>query len=173
MSDTVVFCPACITLRNAKAQGLLFLFLMMGTKLLFLTKIAFSALYKGLGVSMFGLVHVAIQFPLYENFKVQLADGDGHLSLSGLVVATATSKVVAGAISYPHEVIRSRQQHSTKPLRAIDAARAVYRHSGWQGFYHGLGTNLLRVMPSCVITFVTYEFVASLLTDLLEGSKLA
>jgi solute carrier family 25 folate transporter 32 len=122
---------------------------------------------------MIGLVHVAIQFPLYESFKVRLADRDGNLSLTGLVVATATSKTIAGAISYPHEVVRSRQQHSTKRLRAIDAVRHVLKHSGWQGFYHGMGTNLMRVLPSCVITFVTYEFVASILSDALAGSKLA
>ena len=31
------------------------------------------ALFKGLGVSMLGLVHVAIQFPLYEDLKQRLS----------------------------------------------------------------------------------------------------
>ncbi len=124
------------------------------------------ALYKGLGVSMIGLVHVAIQFPLYERLKVALSDASGHLSVWSLIVASASSKTVAASISYPHEIVRSRQQHSTERLRATDTARHVWQSNGWRGFYHGMGTNLLRVVPSCIITFVTYELVVRTVTNM-------
>lgn len=130
-----------------------------------------SSLYKGLGVSMIGLVHVAIQFPLYERLKQSLVDSNGSLSIWSLILASAASKTAAVSVSYPHEVVRSRQQHSTERLRARDIARHI-RSSGWRGFYDGMGTNLLRVVPSCIITFVTYEVVVRGISHWSESSDL-
>lgn len=37
------------------------------------------------------------------------------------------------------------------------------RFESWRGFYKGLGTNLVRVTPATMITFVTYEHTSSYL----------
>jgi solute carrier family 25 (mitochondrial folate transporter), member 32 len=131
-----------------------------------------SSLYKGLGVSLIGLVHVAIQFPLYERFKQSLAEPSGSLSVWSLILASASSKTIAVSVSYPHEVVRSRQQHATERLRAGDTVRHVWRSSGWRGFYDGMGTNLLRTVPSCIITFVTYEVVVRRLSQWAQSTDL-
>lgn len=125
-----------------------------------------AALWKGIGVSMFGLIHVAIQFPLYEKLKLELRDSSGQLSVPRLIFASAVSKVGAVAFSYPTEVIRSQQQHATGSLTLPNAFRSVYK-DGFAGFYRGMSTNLLRVVPSCIITFLTYELVSSKLKALL------
>lgn len=119
-----------------------------------------------------GLIHVAIQFPLYEHLKVRLADADGHLSVPSLITATAVAKTVAVGVSYPHEVVRSRQQHAIASLTAREAFLAVWRVEGLYGFYHGMTTNLLRVVPSCVITFTTYEVVVKSLNRWIEKDDL-
>jgi ABC-type spermidine/putrescine transport system permease subunit II len=35
----------------------------------------------------------------------------------------------------------------------------IYQHEGVSGFYSGLHISLLRVIPNCCITFLTYELL--------------
>jgi solute carrier family 25 folate transporter 32 len=41
--------------------------------------------------------------------------------------------------------------------------KRTYSESGVRGFYRGLGTNLVRVLPGTCVTFVVYENIAWLL----------
>ena len=73
--------------------------------------------YKGLLPSLFGVSHVAVQFPLYETFKKWAREyqaehgGDAkELSPSSILVCSATSKMIASVTTYPHEVLRTRLQ---------------------------------------------------------------
>ena len=99
-----------------------------------------GAFYKGLVPSLFGIAHVAVQFPLYEQFKswygeqffpiivlshVQtlflqceklisdrvLVDKDpDELGSSEILLCSAGSKAIASVTTYPHEVVRTRLQ---------------------------------------------------------------
>jgi len=83
----------------------------------------FRSFYSGLAPALLGLSHVAIQFPLYEYFKLQFTglemgantttmDSDHHWV--GILAATFLSKICATSATYPHEVLRTRlqtQQH--------------------------------------------------------------
>ena len=40
---------------------------------------------------------------------------------------------------------------------------SVLRHEGVPGLYRGLVVNLVRVIPSTAVTFVTYEYLRSIL----------
>ncbi|KAH6561603.1 hypothetical protein BASA61_001413 [Batrachochytrium salamandrivorans] len=73
-------------------------------------KEGWRALYKGLGPSIVGVSHVAIQFPLYEKLKLVLKDSDGQIGGHEIVFASAISKMVASSVTYPHEVVRTRFQ---------------------------------------------------------------
>lgn len=75
------------------------------------------AFYSGLTPALLGLSHVAIQFPLYEYFKMAFTgygigehpdEGDSHWL--GITLATFLSKVCASTATYPHEVLRTRLQ---------------------------------------------------------------
>ena len=46
---------------------------------------------------------------------------------------------------------------------SFDCVRKVFRNEGAVGFYRGLGTNLVRVLPGTCVTFVVYENLAWLL----------
>jgi len=125
--------------------------------------------FKGLVPSLFGVTHVIIQFPLYEEMKRIMSEREGasvnELSSYGLLTASAVSKVVASTATYPIEVIRSRLQVQDgviggKYKGILDCLTTTLREEGLAGLYGGLGTNLLRAIPSCVITFVTYELTA-------------
>lgn len=126
----------------------------------------FLSLYKGLLPSCIGVVHVCIQFPLYEKLKKVAAERSGkskhELTAGEIVAASSISKMIASTIAYPHEVLRSRLQFQRQEVYRglIDGVRKIWASEGLKGFYGGLGTNLLRTIPVCAVTFTTYEVVS-------------
>ena len=134
--------------------------------------------YRGAGVSLLGNSHGAVQFAVYEPLKkfwrrhtaqshVLSSGGGKHgeekLGNSATLVISGTSKIVAGTVTYPYQVVRSRLQtyHSEqtfgKGIKGV--AGKVWREEGWKGFYRGLGTNIVRVLPATWVTFLVYENV--------------
>ena len=61
-------------------------------------------LYSGLAPSLAGISHVVIQFPVYEQLKLELATRRGKgveaLTPTELVVASAVAKMVASSVTY-------------------------------------------------------------------------
>ncbi|KAJ2815237.1 hypothetical protein IWW50_006887 [Coemansia erecta] len=124
--------------------------------------------YKGLGSSLLGVTHVAVQFPLYEHLKCWMhVDADHQLESSRILLASALSKMVASSVTYPHEVIRTRlQNQATPPFKytgIVHAARLIYYEEGVRAFYRGLATNLIRTVPASMMTLLTYELLIRML----------
>lgn len=129
--------------------------------------------YHGLLPSLLGLVHVGIQFPLYEFIKQKRAPNQNP-NLTDILLASSISKFVASIVAYPHEVLRSRLQdqghgdrtssnkthHRLKYDGLLHAIELTYKEGGIKGFYKGLTTNLVRVVPSAAITLATFEFTS-------------
>jgi len=122
-------------------------------------------LWSGLLPSMIGLIHVAIQFPLYEKFKsmAQTKGPDEQLGLKDLFLCAAGSKVFASAAAYPHEVIRSRLQgqgrgSAAKYSGVVDVVKTTIRQEGFFALYNGLGITLVRTVPASMITLSVYEY---------------
>lgn len=129
-----------------------------------------SGLYKGLIPTLLGLGHVAIQFPLYEHLKSSLSrrsrsHSEDHPTRAGhVLVASSLSKIVASAIFYPHEVVRTRIQVDTSTVRKpFEVARVgtivrdILQKDGAKGLYRGFFANLARTVPACMLTFTSYE----------------
>jgi len=129
------------------------------------------AFYSGLSSALLGLPHVAIQFPLYERFKRMWAP---QKQWYGILAASIGSKVVASTITYPHEVVRSRNQirsEGTKYRGVLRTVRTLWIEEGWRAFYSGLTANVCRAIPSSAVTLLTFELVnASLTRTYLEQS---
>ncbi|RPA79840.1 mitochondrial carrier [Ascobolus immersus RN42] len=139
------------------------------------------AFYSGMGPALLGLTHVAIQFPLYELMKRQVAarSESGKTGTWGYLGCTIASKVIASCATYPHEVIRTRLQtqqraNGTSTTRIgsgpvavngvqprykgiVGTAKTILKEEGWRAFYSGMGTNMLRAVPASCVTLVTYE----------------
>ena len=132
-------------------------------------KEGWPSLYKGLGPSLLGITHVAVQFPLYEHLKTILKRNEKKkLSNQDILFASSFSKMIASLSTYPHEVIRTRLQtqvaHSNHLDKAkyrslIQASRVIYKEEGMLGFYKGLFTNLLRTVPASAMSLLIYEIV--------------
>ncbi|KAF5340669.1 hypothetical protein D9611_007457 [Ephemerocybe angulata] len=136
-----------------------------------------SAFYRGLLPSLLGILHVAVQFPLYERLKI-LAQGDSQVPLSGdaILLCSAISKMTASIATYPHEVIRTRLQTQRRPLAddmssdgmvkqyprsrgVIYVTRKMIAKEGWKALYKGLSVNLIRTVPNSAVTMLTYELL--------------
>ncbi|BAM80535.1 similar to mitochondrial carrier protein [Cyanidioschyzon merolae strain 10D] len=170
-----------------------------------------AALYRGLTPSLLGLIHVAVQFPLYEALKRSWVvsrprSKEPGASTSALtearppvwriMVASSVSKIVASAVAYPHEVIRSRLQMisilsvesgipppepflnrtakgiGTEPVRMLRLVRYMLKEEGISAFYRGIGATLFRTLPATVLTFVTYELCKTFLEERAQESSL-
>ncbi|KAF1813519.1 mitochondrial carrier [Eremomyces bilateralis CBS 781.70] len=118
--------------------------------------------YRGLIPSLFGVSHGAIQFVAYEQLKNhRRAQKPGaHLSNWDFLTLSALSKMLAGSVTYPYQVVRSRLQtyEATQHYRsASDLVFQIWRKEGVRGFYKGLAPNIIRVLPSTCVTFLVYE----------------
>ncbi|KAI8342974.1 mitochondrial carrier domain-containing protein [Chlamydoabsidia padenii] len=129
--------------------------------------------YKGMGSSLIGISHVAVQFPMYEKLKSWFAEHPSTSGNTGILLASALSKMAASTATYPHEVIRTRLQNQTvKPFKykgIRSAFRIILEEEGYRGFYKGIPTNLLRTVPSSALTILTYEVIVHRL-DVLKNS---
>ena len=126
--------------------------------------------YRGLVPSLFGVSHGAFQFMAYEKMKeyrgASILGGQEDLSNLDFLIFSGLSKVFAGSVTYPYQVIRARLQTYDADKRyhsARDVVSQVWRREGLSGFYKGLGPNLLRVVPSSCVTFLVYENTKSFL----------
>jgi len=132
--------------------------------------------YRGLGVSLLGVGHGAVQFAVYEPAKRfylarrrrsagrdRGADSDGRIANEATVVMSSVAKLVAGAVTYPHQVVRSRLQNYDAEERfgrgIIGVSRRLWVEEGLRGFYRGLVPGVVRVLPATWVTFLVYENV--------------
>ena len=131
-----------------------------------------GGLWKGMTPAALGLVHVAVQFPLYERAKLFLRSRHPdcpHLSPFEIFLSSALSKMAASTMTYPHEVLRTRfqsQVHQRHYRNIPQAIGVIWREEGLRGFYRGLPTTLMRVVPAAAVTFVTFEWLLNVTRQL-------
>lgn len=136
-------------------------------------------LYKGLSASYLGVTESSLQWVMYEQMKrvlarrqaAKLADGGYAYSFwddaelwGGRVVSAGIAKLFAAAVTYPHEVVRTRLRQAPtvsvgdgkvqmKYTGLVQCFKTVWKEEGMVGLYGGLTPHLLRVVPSAAIMF--------------------
>ncbi|KAH6840841.1 mitochondrial carrier domain-containing protein [Chaetomium sp. MPI-CAGE-AT-0009] len=127
--------------------------------------------YRGLGVGMLAVSHGAVQFAVYDPARRFY----GAVSNEATVVLSTASKLVAGAATYPLQVLRSRlQQHDAEAQfgRGISGVvRKLWREEGVRGFYRGVMPGVVRVLPATWVTFLVYENVKYYLPRWVQGGE--
>lgn len=127
--------------------------------------------YKGFVPGLFGVSHGAVQFMAYEEMKNKYNQYKKRpittkLETLEYLSFAAISKFIAASSTYPYQVVRARLQNQHYSYKGMwDCILMTWTFEGWRGFYKGLGTNLLRVTPATMITFVTYENVSYALME--------
>lgn len=77
-----------------------------------------AGMYSGLSPSLVGVSHIAIQVPLYEELKRiavhkrEASCGKCEVTSLDIIFSSSLAKMIASAVTYPHEVIRSRMHAS-------------------------------------------------------------
>ncbi|KUI71722.1 Mitochondrial FAD carrier protein FLX1 [Cytospora mali] len=147
--------------------------------------------YSGLTMSLVGVSQGALTFAVYDPIKnFYLArqrgaaqqdisnGGDGgkdKLGFQATVVLSTTAKLIAQAAVYPYQVVRSRLQNHNADVRfgkgVRGVARGLWLEAGIRGFYKGLGTASIRMLPSTWVTFLVYENVKYYLPRYMSGEK--
>eukprot|EP01114_Cavostelium_apophysatum_P013986 TRINITY_DN3504_c0_g1_i1.p1 TRINITY_DN3504_c0_g1~~TRINITY_DN3504_c0_g1_i1.p1 ORF type:complete len:356 (-),score=58.93 TRINITY_DN3504_c0_g1_i1:174-1241(-) len=141
-----------------------------------------KAFYKGLVASYIGVSETAIQFALYERLKL-IVQGRKigatsstakdkiqavTLSPAEYLTTASISKLIASAVTYPHEVVRTRMREQRgengKYKGFMSALRLIGREEGIRGLYGGMGAHMMRTVPNAAIMFLTYETVIKFLT---------
>lgn len=126
----------------------------------------FRGYFHGLVPALFGVTHGALYFLAYENIKAwqRAKSSDNQLSNTDTVIGSALSKIFAGTLTYPSQVIRSRLQTYDPGAKTVTRGpgmlaliAALWKNEGFLGFYKGLAPNLARVVPSTCVTFLVYE----------------
>ncbi|KAG0700083.1 mitochondrial carrier domain-containing protein [Suillus ampliporus] len=137
--------------------------------------------WKGTSLALVGVSNGAVQFMAYEEMKrwgfeqkrkrfakagKVMGPEDDKLSNTSYTLMSGASKLWALALTYPYQVIRSRIQNNATAHIYPDIPTTIKRTwqgEGFRGFYRGMGTNLVRVLPGTCVTFVVYENLAWLL----------
>lgn len=132
-----------------------------------------AGFYRGLGVSLLGVSHGAVQFAVYEPAKRWyysrrykkhgISSDTAPMTTEATLLLSSGAKLVAGAVTYPYQVLRSRLQNYEAEERFGRGFRGVvariWTEEGVRGFYRGLVPGVVRVMPATWVTFLVYENV--------------
>lgn len=140
----------------------------------------YRGLFHGLVPALAGVSHGALYFMAYEKLKEGRRRSRNNEPLTNLdtIFTSSLSKVFAGSLTYPHQLVRARMQMYNpveltvrQSLGVLSVIKGVWTKEGFLGFYKGLGPNLLRVVPSTCVTFLVYENVRWTLPQLWGESK--
>lgn len=74
------------------------------------------AFFRGLSASYWGITESAVQITLYEECKSHIGEPN-HFKY---FVAAGVCKLIAAALTYPHEVVRTRMRDQRAPVGSLD-----------------------------------------------------
>ncbi|SCU89334.1 LAFA_0E17348g1_1 [Lachancea sp. 'fantastica'] len=134
-----------------------------------------AGLYRGFWPTSIGVVpYVSLNFTVYEQLRELIPAGvDPTWATFYKLSIGAVSGGVAQTVTYPFDLLRRRFQVLAMNQNALgyrytgifDALRTIGRTEGFKGYYKGLTANLFKVIPSTAVSWVVYEAIREIMTD--------
>jgi len=144
--------------------------------------------WRGVTASYYGAVETVVVWTLFERLK-QLRKNEWEQTIRQTLNPTpggsleylidfvfassagALSKLIATCATYPHEVARTRlREPGTKYNAFWQTLALTFREEGGKGLYRGLGTHLVRQIPSTMIIMGMYDTVSKYLNRMNQVS---
>eukprot|EP00033_Pygsuia_biforma_P001551 GCRY01001750.1.p1 GENE.GCRY01001750.1~~GCRY01001750.1.p1 ORF type:complete len:372 (-),score=104.59 GCRY01001750.1:386-1501(-) len=131
----------------------------------------FAGLYRGIGVSLCGIVPtVAISLTTYEELKKLHPAPTSVVFVPCQLLTGATAGVLAQTLLYPVDTVRRRMQ-MTGALRqatgyptALSCFVRTLRNEGFVALYRGVGIAVLKAVPGAAVYYTTYDNVKTFLS---------
>lgn len=134
----------------------------------------FRGLYQGYGIALWGSVlyrllflggHDAIKGELQYFKKQKYGDDDYPMTMTERLFLAQSVALTAGTICYPIDSVRRRlmmqaglPEIDRKYRGSIDCFRVVLKEEGINGFYLGIGPNLVRSIGGALM-LVAYDLI--------------
>ena len=118
----------------------------------------FRAFYRGYLINSHVIAAISIDFFLKEQIKRKykmVYQDDAVPSVPVLLLIGNAASTIAMSSTYPFILINTRMQSesdSTKTFTKI--IKHVYKNSGLLGFYRGIFTNIIKIVPSASIGII-------------------
>jgi len=116
--------------------------------------------YRGFLPNQFGNIQASLQMSIYKNWQKKLKEArrKEELSDAETLLLSVGSRTISQSVCYPYQVIKTHMQDIKHPdFNVRDCIRTIHRTHGYSGFYRGLVSGVLKVLPGQGIVFVTYE----------------
>ncbi|KAI9281968.1 mitochondrial carrier domain-containing protein [Sporodiniella umbellata] len=135
----------------------------------------FRGLYKGnVAAGYLYLTYGMSQFYAYYHMNTFM---ENHVSMAPSL-KPFISGMVAGsfstAVTYPFDLLRTRfaiQGEKKVYNSMVHAVRDIYGKEGLKGFYRGLGSSIVQIMPYMGLMFFTYEGLCTTIQKLKVGKE--
>lgn len=124
-------------------------------------------LWSGTIPSLILVSNPAIQFMMYEMIKrnIQKVSKSNDLSSLTVFLMGAASKAIATVVTYPLQLVQTRQRHSAKTdarkHTMAEIIEVIVRTQGAYGLFRGLEAKILQTVSTAALMFVIYEKVAT------------
>lgn len=128
-------------------------------------ELGFFGLYKGAGACLLrDIPFSAIYFPTYAKMKTVLADENGKVGPTQLLVAGAVAGIPAASLVTPADVIKTRLQVKVRAgeqsyIGIRDCFWKVLHAEGPKAFFKGCLARVFRSSPQFGVTLLSYEML--------------
>ncbi|KRX98693.1 Solute carrier family 25 member 36-A, partial [Trichinella pseudospiralis] len=131
---------------------------------------------KGVTASYAGLSETILHFVIYEELRSfymtynQSTDNEvkqPSLNLPLMMLFGGVARFCATAVTYPHEVVRTRLRERNSLYRGFfNTLIKIFKQESWHGLYSGITVHMMKTVPNSAVLMGTYELVIYLLKNL-------
>jgi solute carrier family 25 S-adenosylmethionine transporter 26 len=133
-----------------------------------------GGLYRGYGITLMREIpFAAMQFPLYEKFKIVWSDKQGvPVSPVQAAACGSVSGAIAAAFTTPLDVVKTRlmlgaDKHGVEYTSGIDVIKRTYQGEGARVFLRGLQPRVMWISIGGFVFFGAYESFKKTLSPIL------
>eukprot|EP01027_Heterolobosea_sp_BB2_P004133 GEZU01006278.1.p1 GENE.GEZU01006278.1~~GEZU01006278.1.p1 ORF type:complete len:243 (-),score=92.58 GEZU01006278.1:52-780(-) len=127
--------------------------------------LGFFGLYKGAGACLLrDIPFSAIYFPTYAKMKTVMADENGKLGPTGLLISGAVAGIPAASLVTPADVIKTRLQVQARAGETTysgirDCFWKILKYEGPTALFKGCAARVFRSSPQFGVTLLSYELL--------------